>query len=157
MVLKVIVSWISAALLIRLSISARATQRDPVTKKKKKERKRERKKENLVCICLYSITCNSWNFEIICRAISKRKQTQSQCLSYLFYISKESWFFVSIFLLKFVNNSLFSMQGKLHDPEGMGIIPRIVQDIFNYIYSMDENLEFHIKVNSCEKGYIYLT
>ncbi|CAB1349427.1 unnamed protein product [Coregonus sp. 'balchen'] len=27
----------------------------------------------------------------------------------------------------------------------MGIIPRIVQDIFNYIYSMDENLEFHIK------------
>lgn len=29
----------------------------------------------------------------------------------------------------------------------MGIIPRIVQDIFNYIYSMDENLEFHIKVN----------
>lgn len=28
----------------------------------------------------------------------------------------------------------------------MGIIPRIVQDIFNYIYSMDENLEFHIKV-----------
>lgn len=43
------------------------------------------------------------------------------------------------------------MQGKLHDPEGMGIIPRIVQDIFNYIYSMDENLEFHIKVNSCGK------
>lgn len=29
----------------------------------------------------------------------------------------------------------------------MGIIPRIVQDIFNYIYSMDENLEFHIKVS----------
>ena len=28
-----------------------------------------------------------------------------------------------------------------------GIIPRIVQDIFNYIYGMDENLEFHIKVS----------
>uniref|UniRef100_A0A8B9YNU0 Kinesin-like protein n=1 Tax=Bos mutus grunniens TaxID=30521 RepID=A0A8B9YNU0_BOSMU len=42
---------------------------------------------------------------------------------------------------------------KLHDPEGMGIIPRIVQDIFNYIYSMDENLEFHIKVSYFE---IYL-
>lgn len=41
----------------------------------------------------------------------------------------------------------FSNKGKLHDPDGMGIIPRIVQDIFNYIYSMDENLEFHIKVN----------
>lgn len=40
----------------------------------------------------------------------------------------------------------FSDKGKLHDPDGMGIIPRIVQDIFNYIYSMDENLEFHIKV-----------
>uniref|UniRef100_A0A673A7J1 Kinesin family member 5B n=1 Tax=Sphaeramia orbicularis TaxID=375764 RepID=A0A673A7J1_9TELE len=34
-----------------------------------------------------------------------------------------------------------------------GIIPRIVQDIFNYIYSMDENLEFHIKVSYFE---IYL-
>uniref|UniRef100_A0A4W4E744 Kinesin-like protein n=1 Tax=Electrophorus electricus TaxID=8005 RepID=A0A4W4E744_ELEEL len=43
--------------------------------------------------------------------------------------------------------------GNLHDPDGMGIIPRIVQDIFNYIYSMDENLEFHIKVSYFE---IYL-
>uniref|UniRef100_A0A8C8HUG7 Kinesin-like protein n=1 Tax=Oncorhynchus tshawytscha TaxID=74940 RepID=A0A8C8HUG7_ONCTS len=39
-----------------------------------------------------------------------------------------------------------TMEGNLHDTDGMGIIPRIVQDIFNYIYSMDENLEFHIKV-----------
>ncbi|XP_068790509.1 kinesin-1 heavy chain isoform X5 [Struthio camelus] len=46
-----------------------------------------------------------------------------------------------------------TMEGKLHDPDGMGIIPRIVQDIFNYIYSMDENLEFHIKVSYFE---IYL-
>uniref|UniRef100_A0AAQ6ICW0 Kinesin-like protein n=1 Tax=Anabas testudineus TaxID=64144 RepID=A0AAQ6ICW0_ANATE len=46
-----------------------------------------------------------------------------------------------------------TMEGKLHDPEMMGIIPRIVQDIFNYIYSMDENLEFHIKVSYFE---IYL-
>lgn len=46
-----------------------------------------------------------------------------------------------------------TMEGKLHDPDGMGIIPRIVQDIFNYIYSMDENLEFHIKVSYYE---IYL-
>ncbi|KAG9355188.1 hypothetical protein JZ751_000026, partial [Albula glossodonta] len=44
-------------------------------------------------------------------------------------------------------------QGNLHDTESMGIIPRIVQDIFNYIYSMDENLEFHIKVSYFE---IYL-
>uniref|UniRef100_A0AAR2LXR9 Kinesin-like protein n=1 Tax=Pygocentrus nattereri TaxID=42514 RepID=A0AAR2LXR9_PYGNA len=40
-----------------------------------------------------------------------------------------------------------TMEGNLHDSDGMGIIPRIVQDIFNYIYSMDENLEFHIKTN----------
>ncbi|KAK2858567.1 hypothetical protein Q5P01_003187 [Channa striata] len=46
-----------------------------------------------------------------------------------------------------------TMEGKLHDPDTMGIIPRIVQDIFNYIYSMDENLEFHIKVSYFE---IYL-
>lgn len=29
----------------------------------------------------------------------------------------------------------------------MGVIPRIVDDIFNYIYSMDQDLEFHIKVH----------
>uniref|UniRef100_A0A8C5NHP2 Kinesin-like protein n=1 Tax=Gouania willdenowi TaxID=441366 RepID=A0A8C5NHP2_GOUWI len=46
-----------------------------------------------------------------------------------------------------------TMEGYLHDTEAMGIIPRIVQDIFNYIYSMDENLEFHIKVSYFE---IYL-
>ncbi|KAG7524031.1 kinesin-1 heavy chain-like [Solea senegalensis] len=46
-----------------------------------------------------------------------------------------------------------TMEGKLHDPDMMGIIPRIVEDIFNHIYSMDENLEFHIKVSYFE---IYL-
>uniref|UniRef100_A0A8C8M2G7 Kinesin-like protein n=1 Tax=Oncorhynchus tshawytscha TaxID=74940 RepID=A0A8C8M2G7_ONCTS len=39
-----------------------------------------------------------------------------------------------------------TMEGKLHDPHGMGIIPRIAEDIFNHIFAMDENLEFHIKV-----------
>nr|XP_040023651.1 kinesin-1 heavy chain-like isoform X2 [Gasterosteus aculeatus aculeatus] len=46
-----------------------------------------------------------------------------------------------------------TMEGKLHDSDMMGVIPRIVDDIFNYIYSMDENLEFHIKVSYFE---IYL-
>uniref|UniRef100_A0A1A7Z1S5 Kinesin-like protein n=1 Tax=Iconisemion striatum TaxID=60296 RepID=A0A1A7Z1S5_9TELE len=46
-----------------------------------------------------------------------------------------------------------TMEGNLHDTDSMGIIPRIVQDIFNYIYAMDENLEFHIKVSYFE---IYL-
>uniref|UniRef100_A0A8C8R8X5 Kinesin-like protein n=1 Tax=Pelusios castaneus TaxID=367368 RepID=A0A8C8R8X5_9SAUR len=43
-----------------------------------------------------------------------------------------------------------TMEGKLHDPQLMGIIPRIAHDIFDHIYSMDENLEFHIKVNAYE-------
>lgn len=38
------------------------------------------------------------------------------------------------------------VQGVLGDSQLQGIIPRIVQDIFQYIYNMDENLEFHIKV-----------
>lgn len=33
----------------------------------------------------------------------------------------------------------------------MGIIPRIAHDIFDHIYSMDENLEFHIKVSALDK------
>lgn len=42
----------------------------------------------------------------------------------------------------------FLFQGKLHDGQQMGIIPRIAQDIFNHIFAMDENLEFHIKVGT---------
>ncbi|XP_026128549.1 kinesin heavy chain isoform X1 [Carassius auratus] len=43
-----------------------------------------------------------------------------------------------------------TMEGKLHDPQQMGIIPRIAEDIFNHIFAMDENLEFHIKVSYFE-------
>ncbi|XP_041097698.1 kinesin heavy chain isoform X2 [Polyodon spathula] len=43
-----------------------------------------------------------------------------------------------------------TMEGKLHDGQHMGIIPRIAQDIFNHIFAMDENLEFHIKVSYFE-------
>jgi len=38
------------------------------------------------------------------------------------------------------------LQGFLGDTDMQGIIPRIIGDIFSYIYQMDENLEFHIKV-----------
>lgn len=41
-----------------------------------------------------------------------------------------------------------TMEGVLADSQFSGIIPRIVNDIFNYIYSMDEAIEFHIKVNN---------
>lgn len=46
-----------------------------------------------------------------------------------------------------------TMEGVINDPSLQGIIPRIVNDIFNHIYSMEENLEFHIKVSYFE---IYL-
>uniref|UniRef100_A0AAQ5ZBP7 Kinesin-like protein n=1 Tax=Amphiprion ocellaris TaxID=80972 RepID=A0AAQ5ZBP7_AMPOC len=47
-----------------------------------------------------------------------------------------------------------TMEGNLHDPKGMGIIPRIAEDIFEHIFAMDENLEFHIKV--CVLGHVCL-
>jgi len=55
------------------------------------------------------------------------------------------------FLIFSVNIRLF--QGVLHEENLSGIIPRIIDDIFNHIYMMDENLEFHIKVSYFE---IYL-
>ncbi|XP_062518354.1 kinesin heavy chain-like [Corticium candelabrum] len=39
-----------------------------------------------------------------------------------------------------------TMEGIITDPEMQGIVPRIVDGIFQYIFTMDENLEFHIKV-----------
>ena len=46
-----------------------------------------------------------------------------------------------------------TMEGVLGDPQLQGIIPRIVNDIFNFIYSMDENIEFHIKVRGTSGGF----
>lgn len=43
-----------------------------------------------------------------------------------------------------------TMEGVIGDPTKQGIIPRIVNDIFNHIYSMEVNLEFHIKVSYYE-------
>ncbi|CAH1718359.1 unnamed protein product [Chironomus riparius] len=43
-----------------------------------------------------------------------------------------------------------TMEGVIGDPGKQGIIPRIVNDIFNHIYTMEMNLEFHIKVSYYE-------
>ncbi|XP_036341261.1 kinesin heavy chain-like, partial [Rhagoletis pomonella] len=43
-----------------------------------------------------------------------------------------------------------TMEGVIGDPAKQGIIPRIVNDIFNHIYTMEMNLEFHIKVSYYE-------
>lgn len=59
-----------------------------------------------------------------------------QIRTYLFYCCHDV----------FSQGSCWSVQGNLHEPQLMGIIPRISRDIFDHIYSMDENLEFHIKV-----------
>ncbi|KAF0989866.1 hypothetical protein HZS_7409, partial [Henneguya salminicola] len=47
----------------------------------------------------------------------------------------------------------YTMEGDFDENNKRGIIPRIIQDIFAYIYEMDENLELHIKVSYFE---IYL-
>lgn len=110
-----------------------------------------------ICIhtYLYTIfTCNFPKCEIVelgfldtCRAFFTKSGNNSNSLLTVKYTLKVLNF-NSYFTIDLKSLVLFSVQGKLHDPEGMGIIPRIVQDIFNYIYSMDENLEFHIKVKS---------
>uniref|UniRef100_A0A8C4N8S9 Kinesin-like protein n=1 Tax=Eptatretus burgeri TaxID=7764 RepID=A0A8C4N8S9_EPTBU len=41
-----------------------------------------------------------------------------------------------------------TMEGQLNDHLKQGILPRIIQDIFGHIDSMDENLEFLIKVSA---------
>uniref|UniRef100_A0A3B5M4N6 Kinesin-like protein n=1 Tax=Xiphophorus couchianus TaxID=32473 RepID=A0A3B5M4N6_9TELE len=38
----------------------------------------------------------------------------------------------------------------------MGIIPRIAQDIFEHIFAMDENLEFHIKVCVALQSFLFM-
>ncbi|XP_077284514.1 kinesin heavy chain isoform X3 [Arctopsyche grandis] len=43
-----------------------------------------------------------------------------------------------------------TMEGVIGDPGKQGIIPRIVYDIFNHIYAMEENIEFHIKISYFE-------
>lgn len=43
-----------------------------------------------------------------------------------------------------------TMEGNLNDEEMKGVIPRIVQDIFEYIYCLEQNLEFHIKISYYE-------
>lgn len=46
-----------------------------------------------------------------------------------------------------------TMEGVMNSNDNQGIIPRIVQDIFNHIYTLDANLQFQIKVSYFE---IYL-
>lgn len=43
-----------------------------------------------------------------------------------------------------------TMEGSLEDDDQQGIIPRIVSDIFDHIYSMSDNLQFQIKVSYFE-------
>lgn len=57
-------------------------------------------------------------------------------------------FFHKIFMYKL--GKTHTMEGVIGDPNKQGIIPRIVNDIFNHIYGMEENLEFHIKVSYFE-------
>lgn len=55
-------------------------------------------------------------------------------------------------IINFLNYQIKKcVKGVIGNPEKEGIIPRIINDIFNHIYNMDEeNLEFHIKVSYFE-------
>ena len=53
----------------------------------------------------------------------------------------------------FIFEKPFFSEERNFDSLSKGIIPRIVEDIFNHIYGMDESIEFHIKVSYFE---IYL-
>ena len=46
-----------------------------------------------------------------------------------------------------------TMEGLMNSNEHQGIIPRIIQDIFNHIYTLDANLQFQLKISYFE---IYL-
>uniref|UniRef100_A0A669DA29 Kinesin-like protein n=1 Tax=Oreochromis niloticus TaxID=8128 RepID=A0A669DA29_ORENI len=67
---------------------------------------------------------------------STQEQVYSTCAKQIVKGESHTWFW-GFFCLH---------DGNLHDPQGMGIIPRIAEDIFEHIFAMDENLEFHIKV-----------
>lgn len=43
-----------------------------------------------------------------------------------------------------------TMEGVMHDQNLKGVIPRIVNDIFEYIYQFDSTLLFHIKISYFE-------
>ena len=49
-----------------------------------------------------------------------------------------------------VSGKTHTMEGVLHDPEMMGVIPRIVHDIYQHIDGMDESIKFDIKVSYYE-------
>lgn len=80
------------------------------------------------------------------------------------YLVFSSLFYLFLFVLDVLcgyNGTIFAygqtssgkthtMEGVIGDPSKQGIIPRIVNDIFNHIYAMEENLEFHIKVSYFE-------
>lgn len=80
------------------------------------------------------------------------------------YLVFSSLFYILLFVLDVLcgyNGTIFAygqtssgkthtMEGVIGDPSKQGIIPRIVNDIFNHIYAMEENLEFHIKVSYFE-------
>ena len=93
------------------------------------------------------------NFSSICDKPTNRwteAKTQPYLWRYLWTVAPAEY--VMLCLLT-VNN----LQGVIGDSEMQGIIPRIVGDIFSYIYQMDENLEFHIKVIVLELAIIFQT
>uniref|UniRef100_A0A8C9Y4A3 Kinesin-like protein n=1 Tax=Sander lucioperca TaxID=283035 RepID=A0A8C9Y4A3_SANLU len=104
----------------------------------------------IVCCCSWSSQGKSYVFDRVFPTNTTQEQVYNTCAK---QIVKD--------VLGGYNGTIFAygqtssgkthtMEGKLHDPHQMGIIPRIAEDIFNHIFAMDENLEFHIKVSYFE-------
>lgn len=85
------------------------------------------------------------SFTVKLRAHSKRR----------IYIVRDFFHFLNNSLVHALLIDLLNVSKHIHgtvtlQPWWAGIIPRIVHDIFNHIYNMEETLEFHIKVSYFE-------
>ncbi|XP_038076442.1 kinesin heavy chain-like isoform X2 [Patiria miniata] len=89
-------------------------------------------------------------FDRVFRPISTQEEVYNKCAKAIVKDVLEGYNGTIFAYGQTSSGKTFTMEGVLNDDTYMGIIPRIVQDIFNHIYQMDESLEFHIKVSYFE-------
>ncbi|XP_071802889.1 kinesin heavy chain-like isoform X2 [Asterias amurensis] len=89
-------------------------------------------------------------FDRVFRPISTQEEVYNKCAKAIVKDVLEGYNGTIFAYGQTSSGKTFTMEGVLNDDLYMGIIPRIVQDIFNHIYQMDESLEFHIKVSYFE-------
>ncbi|XP_070567083.1 kinesin heavy chain-like isoform X2 [Ptychodera flava] len=97
-----------------------------------------------------SIAGKVWMFDKVFKPNTTQEQVYNSCAKMIVKDVLEGYNGTIFAYGQTSSGKTHTMEGILGDPDLQGIIPRIVQDIFNYIYTMDENLEFHIKVSYFE-------